>query len=170
MTELTQSELKEMLHYNPYTGIFIWKIQNSNRVSIGAVAGCLSPNGYIVIGIDNSLHRAHRLAFLYMTGEFPKDEVDHINGISDDNMWSNLRECSRSQNMANTTHHKNNTSGYKGVYLYKSSSKWYSQIAYGGKRICLGYFTCKHEAAKAYNKKALELHGAFARLNEIEEK
>lgn len=89
--KLTQKRLKKLLYYNPDTGIFTWKI-NSRRSLKDAPAGNLHPSGYIRIGIDSKEYRAHRLAFLYMEGYIPENDVDHINRVRDDNRWKNLRE------------------------------------------------------------------------------
>ena len=82
--QLTQERLKELLHYDPETGYFTWKISPNNAVKVGSVAGT-SMNNYIRIIIDHKAYLAHRLAFLYMEGYFPEHEVDHINRIRDDN-------------------------------------------------------------------------------------
>lgn len=163
---LTQKELKRQLRYNPESGIFTRIVSNSNRVKIGSIAGWYH-NGYISIDIDCESYGSHRLAWFYMTGEWPKDQIDHINHVRDDNRWSNLRECTNAQNGANASKSKNNTSGYKGVSWNNGINKWTTQIMFNYKKIHLGCFHCKHEAALAYNAKALELHGEFACLNEV---
>lgn len=166
---LTQEYLKQVLKYDPETGIFVWLIKPTLRIEAGAVAGSKSLNGYITIRYNYRLYYAQRLACLYMTGNFPKHHMDHINRDKTDNMWTNLRECDVSKNNANKSRQKNNTSGYKGVGWFKRDEKWRAVIQYKGKYIHIGYFDCKHEAARAYNKKALELFGEFAHLNVIEE-
>ncbi len=96
--------------------------------------------------------------------------VDHINRDRSDNRRCNLRVCTRSQNMSNTTKMKRNRTGYKGVYLMSpknGASGFEAKIGFGGKNLYLGYFKTPEEAARAYNKKALELHGEFAVLNEV---
>jgi len=110
---------------------------------------------------------AHRLAFVYMTDDFPPNQIDHINGKTDDNRWSNLRICTQSQNKANSGKHKNNTSGYKGVCWRKDNKKWTAGICHEGKRFHLGFFDDKEDAAMAYNKAAVELHGEFYHTNGI---
>lgn len=94
-------------------------------------------------------------------------QVDHINGNKLDNRRSNLRLCNNSQNQMNKGLQSNNTSGYKGVTWRKDVNKWRAQIFFGGKNFVLGNFENKKDAAKAYNQKALELHGEFAKLNDI---
>lgn len=97
----------------------------------------------------------------------PNEQVDHINGDGLDNRKSNLRICNGSQNRCNKGKPKNNTSGYKGVTWHTPNKKWVAQIAVNGKHSYIGSFKTKEEAAKAYNKKAKELHGEFARLNNL---
>lgn len=165
--ELTQEYLKSRLHYNPETGVFTRLVAASKNIKVGNVAGWENGRGYIHIMVKRKTYKAHRLTFLYMTGSFPKHEVDHINRIKDDNRWSNLRECSKSQNRANCGPNKNNMSGFKGVTWNKRAKKWTSQIRFEGKYIHLGYHDEINEAAKAYNKAAIKYHGKFALLNEI---
>jgi len=91
---ITQKELKELLHYNPDTGIFTRLIKTASSVQIGDVAGCKhKANGYIIINVLGIPYRAHRLAWLYMTGRWPKHQVDHDDHIRHNNKWSNLFEA-----------------------------------------------------------------------------
>jgi len=110
-----------------------------------------------------------RLAFFLMEGAWPIEEVDHINGDTHNNRWNNLRKCNRVQNSQNKGKRKHNTTGYKGVYpmSYGANVYYLSKIQSNGNAYYLGSFKTPEEAAKAYNEKALELHGEFARLNEI---
>lgn len=169
MADLTQKYLKTVLDYDPETGCFIRLVTTAKNVKIGDIAGCLSPIGYRMIGIDGRLYYAHRLTFLYMTGRFPKDHIDHINQKKNDNRWVNLRECTPSQNQANVGLPRNNTSGFKGVCWHKGSNKWMARIIIKRKSLHLGIFKSKGDAARAYNAKALELFGGFAQLNKVEE-
>ena len=162
---ITQNELKEVLEYNPDTGVFTWKKVNSNRIKVGDVAGCKANNkGYIsiMIRINKKLYSAHRLAHLYMTGNFPPIDIDHINHNPSDNRWCNLRAATKSQNLANVKMHKDNTTGYKGVSCDKRINKYKAEIRHNGKRITLGYFDTPIEAHAAYKKKAIEICGEFA--------
>jgi hypothetical protein len=99
--ELTQDKLKELLDYNPSTGEFIWKVYRNWRSKVGDTAGSVGNHGYVVIGVNGEAYLAHRLAFLYMEGEFPPDEVDHINTVETDNHWRNLCKCTRKENNNN---------------------------------------------------------------------
>lgn len=156
-----------MLHYDPETGVFTWKLPLSNRAIAGEEAGSPTPKGYTVITVDRQRFPAHRLAFLYMTGALPTFQVDHRNGVKWDNSWKNLREATPSQNRYNAGAQANNTTGYKGVFWSKRNGKFLAQIAKEKKLYYLGYFECPREAAHAYNKAAVELHGEFAVLNPI---
>ena len=160
MLELSQSELKEILHYNPKTGVFTWIESNSNRVKIGDIAGHFhKSSGYIVIAINGKLCKSHRLAWLYMTGHVPKDCIDHINGDRSDNRFCNLREATQSQNNQNRIKaQKNNTTGYLGVTFHKATNKYLAKIRIGGKCEHLGIFTTPEEASKAYLAKKREKH------------
>ena len=97
--------------------------------------------GYIHIFIDGTAHKAHRLACLYMTGEFPTNETDHVNHIRNDNRWENLRKTTRSENQRNRPKQGNNTSGCTGVFWSIERNKWRALISNGNKRIHLGYYT-----------------------------
>lgn len=167
MNEVTQEYLKTILYYNPKTGEFTRLVSTSNYVAVGDIAGSATLGGYVEMSVKNKSYLAHRLVFLYMTGSWPKNDVDHMNQIKNDNRWCNLRECTVSQNLANSKIPKNNTSGFKGVTWYKRDKKWKAQIMFRGKHINIGRYKEKNAAAMAYNDKALELFGEFAFLNEI---
>lgn len=158
---ITQSELKEVLEYNPDTGVFTWKKTVNSRAVVGSIAGHLDYQ-YIQITIYGKKYRAHRLAFLYMTGEWPKELVDHINQIKDDNRYTNLREATVSQNNMNSKKPKNNKSGYRGVHWDTTRNKWVARIKYKSKYRYLGRYTDIKEATEVYKKAAFELYGEFA--------
>jgi hypothetical protein len=113
---LTQEELKSILHYNPNTGVFIWRKQLSNRIRVGEVAGKTGPKGYLSIGIYGQRYLVQRLAFLYMKGTFPVYIIDHIDTNRANNSWNNLREATQQSNTYNSNLRKDNTSRVKGVY------------------------------------------------------
>ena len=156
---LTQEELKQLLHYDPETGVFTWLVDSNRKVKAGSIAGYKHSKGYVEVGISEFIYKAHRLAFLYMTGNFPLDCVDHINGIRDDNRWLNLRSCTNQQNQFNRRVYKDNKSGYKGVG--KIGDKWQAKICIGGVRRSIGTFDTPELASQAYQNHAKKVHGEF---------
>jgi len=144
---LTQEKLKQLLDYDSDTGIFRWRVRKAQCVKIGTLAGYKSKKGYRLIGVDGKYHYTHRLAWLYVYGEFPKNEIDHINHITDDNRISNLRSVTHSENGRNQSVQKNNTSGIMGVHKWKK--KWVAKIQVDGKYKHLGYFENIKDAKKA---------------------
>jgi len=154
---LTSEELRQDLDYNPETGIF------TKRLTAQSVGCFLGPKRYILVHVKGRGYLAHRLAWLYMTGEWPKDQLDHINGIKDDNRWTNLREATNGQNRANCQLQKNNTTGFKGVTAYPNG-RYRARVNLNKKFIHLGYYATAEEAYAAYCKGAIEVHGAYARF------
>ena len=156
---LTQDELKRIFHYEPATGLFTRLAKTGTRVNIGDIAQSHNGEGYIQIGINKLYYRAHRLAFLYVTGKWPDIQCDHINGIRDDNRWDNLRQATEAINAQNTHGLRaDNTSGYAGVTWDKQKRKWDAQIKLNSKTIHLGLFDCKHQAGAYRLHKKRELH------------
>jgi len=149
MPVLTQERLKEVLHYNPMTGIFTRKITLSSNAAKGNIAGCSTPEGYKQIGIDGKLYKAHRLAWLYYYGYFPEHVIDHRDRIKHHNWILNLREVSTQCNLRNTGNPKDNTSGVKGVCWHKQSQKWMASIVVNRKYKYLGIFKSFDEAVCA---------------------
>lgn len=160
---ITAERLREVLSYDPVTGIFHWLKSLSARAMAGAVAGSLKPSGYICINIDGNRHRAHRLAWIYMTGKAPAKMVDHRDNIRHHNWWSNLREADNQQNGANSRRKHFGTSGYKGVGWSKQRQKWMAKITVSRRQIHIGFYESKEEAAAAYARAARTHFGEFAR-------
>jgi hypothetical protein len=158
---LTAARLREVLNYDPETGVVTWLVRAANCIRIGDIAGCINPKGYHQVRIDRATYRTHRLAFLYMTGEWPPNETDHINGDKADNRWTNLRLATRSQNQANLRKMATNTSGYKGVRWHKG--KWEAKITVNGQQKYLGYFDCPATAHAVYAEAAKKHFNEFAR-------
>lgn len=162
-TELTQARLKELLHYDPETGVFTWVAPTSWRVRAGTVAGYLA-RGYRYIRVDGVRHGAHRLAVLYMLGHMPVAEVDHRNGVPSDNSWLNLRECTHAENHQNRGRHtaRSNAataqSGVPGVTWHKLRCKWRASVTSGGKQHHCGLFDTVAEAHQAYLTAKARLH------------
>lgn len=145
--DITLSELSSILKYDPDTGIFRWRITH-HRVKFNQIAGTKQEaRNCIQICIAKKMYKAHRLAFIFMTGSYPKGVVDHINGDGFDNRWDNLRDVSQAVNARNCKLSKNNTSGITGVYFDKSRSKWAASIKVNKKVISLGRFDTIEEAA-----------------------
>jgi len=160
---LTQAELKEQLHYNPETGIFTWIISKQG-FNANKLAESKTSCGYIRICVNRTSYKAHRLAFLYMTGSMPINEIDHINRIRNDNRWCNLREATSSENSKNMKKYANNTTGFTGVYKHLRGKKVYQAYANDkGKRKSLGYFFTALEASESYQKYVKSIHGEFYR-------
>lgn len=157
MTMITQTRLREVLEYDPETGIFTWKVTLSNSVPAASRAGTLHPNGYVYIHIDRRGYLAHRLAWLYITGSWPQDQLDHINGVKNDNRWVNLREADNRLNLENQRKaHRNNKLGVLGVT--PSQGKFRAVIRHLGHLRHLGYFATRELAHTAYLKAKRGLH------------
>ena len=148
-SSLTQARLQELLSYNPESGIFTWKLSNSNRVTVGSIAGSLRQHGYWYIGIDGKYYGAHRLAVLYITGQFPESVVDHLDRDRANNKWTNLQCTSTAINIRRQDTPKHNTSNCKNVSWSKRANKWLVQISVNYKRINCGYFNDFQEACNA---------------------
>mgnify|MGYP000972584377 CR=1 FL=1 len=145
---LSVDKLRSLLSYDPKTGVFVWKISGSPKALAGSVAGCRSGK-YLRIVIGGCQYPAHRLAWLYMQGEFPDGEIDHINGDCLDNRIENLRAVSHRENMRNSPLRSDNSHGVPGVYLNPRTGRWYAQSCHGGKNKHIGSFDSFEAAAAA---------------------
>lgn len=156
--------MKELLDYDPETGIFTWKVSRGG-IAKGSVAGHVSArDGYVRINVDRNLNLAHRMAWAIVHGVWPERTLDHKNLSRSDNRLSNLREATLQQNNLNKGMVSYNTSGWKGVSWNANTQKWRAQIDSKGKHYHLGLFDDVREAAEAYIFAALEHHGEFARF------
>lgn len=154
---LTQERLKELLDYDPDTGVFVWRVSRGG-INKDTQAGSKLSNGYIYISISKRRYYTHRLAWLYVHGCWPTNQIDHINRVRDDNRICNLREATPSENQWNGGKYKNNTSGLLGVQCIKSSGKWKAQITIHGIVKNLGHFNTPEEANAAYVRAKAEHH------------
>ncbi|MFV8757422.1 HNH endonuclease signature motif containing protein [Yersinia enterocolitica] len=160
MKELTQERLKELLNYEPDTGVFTWLVYRSFRAVAGSVAGRTNmTTGYIEIQIAGRRYKGHRLAWLYMTGEQASGHIDHVNEVKVDNRIGNLRVATRAENKRNVGITKANKSGAKGVY--KQGNRWIALAQMDGKKYRLGSFMCVDDAAKAYDSFCQQSYGDF---------
>lgn len=160
---MTQQELHNLLSYDPSNGVFRWRYTRRG-ISGGRIAGCDCEDGYTRIRVRGILYLASRLAWFYMKGKWPKDQLDHINTIKGDNSWHNLREASPSQNGANRSLQINNQSGFKGVHYCNTRLCWIARIHINDVVHYLGAYNTAAEAGEAYNKAALEHYHEFARV------
>lgn len=147
---LTQTRLKALLSYDRSSGNFTWR-ETRGRVKSGDRAGYVDRHGYLMIRVDKKRYSAHRLAWLYVIGEWPADLIDHKNGIRVDNRFCNLREADVVFNSQNVrTPNRNNSSGYLGVTYNRRAKLYVAHIRHSGKKHCLGYSKDPAEAHALY--------------------
>lgn len=171
MSELTAEYVRSRLAYDPDTGALTWKRrEENNRIDkmwntrfAGKLADHKNSSGHIQFGIGGRNYLAHRIAWLIVHGVWPKNDIDHINRVRDDNRLCNLREATRSQNCTNRNRRRNNTSGYHGVFRFQGG--WHAAIGLRNQKIHIGTFKCPTKAALKYDEAARNLHGEFATLN-----
>lgn len=164
---ITVEKLKERLDYDAETGNFYWKLRVNgynywNSRWAGKIAGCKDSYGYIIITIDDKPYKAHILAWLYVTGNFPERPIDHKDLCKSNNRFINLREASWRDNACNRPR-KKSKSGYSGVQFTRSG-KWRALIRINGVYTHLGIFSTLKEAVKVCDDARKEHHGEFAKI------
>jgi hypothetical protein len=155
--DLTQARLRELLHYDSDTGVFT-RLNSRKRTNAQGAVGSLYSCGYVYISLAPRRYIAHRLAWLYVHGYMPSNDLDHINGDRADNRIANLRECTRAENMQNYKKPRTNTSGFIGVHWRAKDNRWTAVINSGRKAHHLGLFSTPEEAASAYLAAKSRLH------------
>jgi hypothetical protein len=158
--KIKHQTLKNLLKYEEKTGNFFW-INNGAGRNFKKPAGFVDFKGYRLIKLLGNTYMLHRLAWFYITGEWPKEQIDHINGNKSDNRFENLREASNSQNQFNLGLRSTNKSGYKGVSWSKVKGKWHAVAYLNYKSYSLGFYDDIIEAAQAYKDFAKIVHGEF---------
>lgn len=148
---ITLEQLHNLLHYDPETGVFTWRTTNKYRreIKVGDRAGYADAKGYWLHRVNGATYLAHRLAWFYVHGEWPPHQVDHINGIRDDNRISNLRLATRTQNARNRALRSDNTSGHAGIHFDKRDKNWRVQSSLNGRNAYVGIFATLDEAITA---------------------
>lgn len=157
MKSLNSHQLRSILNYDPDTGRFTWRVKTSRKVVVGKEAGNTKLSGYVSIRINGQGHYAHRIAWCYVYGDWPTDEIDHINGIRNDNRIANLRHATRKQNMENRVQ-ATGASGYRGVVWLEANQKWRASITHNRQNIYLGLFATAEDASAAYREAAAFFH------------
>ena len=151
---LTQEQLKDILFYCPISGKFTWikKSKYANKNVSDTAGHTHKKTGYVSITINKKFNAAHRLAWLYMTGAYPENCIDHINGVKNDNSFKNLRDVDHATNHRNRKRCKNNTSGVSGVFIDKPTGLWEVKFTYNKVSHYFGRYKTVDEAIKVRNK------------------
>lgn len=163
MKNISHEDLLKVIHYSQETGEFRWKVRQSLAVPAGSIAGTIGKSGRRMIQINGDIFVAARLAWLYVHGSWPSQQIDHKNLNRSDDRIDNLREASPVENAQNRRKKSNNTSGFKGVHWVAHANKWQSRISVNGNRINLGLYSDIKDAAAAYAKAAKFYYGEFFR-------
>lgn len=169
---MTAASVRRLLDYDAATGLFKWRTragddphtQMWNTKFAGRPAGGISVGGYHRISINGVRYYSHHLAWLHVYGEWPAEDLDHRDTDKAHNAIANLRLATDAQNLSNRVAPAGNTSGYKGVSWNKRLRRWHAYIGKEGRRLHLGFFPSRDEAAVAYAEAARKIHGDFARL------
>lgn len=155
---LTQQALRKELQYNPETGKFLWLLHRKGR---RGTVGTVNKHGYLVITMSGRRIMAHRLAWFYMTGVWPAEELDHIDRDTSNNKFNNLREASHSENSVNSKIREDNSSGHPGICWDRQKMKWKVQISSSGNKRIQKHFYDFDQAVRFYKETAASLFKEF---------
>jgi hypothetical protein len=157
---LTHARLRELLDYNAETGVFTWRVSRQGHCKAGSAAGARRHDGYIRICVDQRRVWGHRLAWFYVHGEWPSQQIDHINGNPSDNRMCNLRDVAPRTNMENErrARRRKNGGSLLGAHWSTTWERWKSSIITGGKQIHIGWFDTEQQAHDAYIAAKRRLH------------
>ena len=161
--KITAEQLRARFHYDPNTGSFVRLVTCGGKIK-NTIAGWTHNEGYIALRIDRVSYLAHRLAWLYVFGRWPIDQLDHINGNRSDNRIQNLRECSNAENCQNVKAHRDGA-GKRGTTFDKRVGRWIASIGLDGKRYHIGYFDTQEQASSAYEAEKRRVHPFGASAN-----
>ena len=156
--DLTAEQLRQRINYDPETGVFTQKVRTTSRVKVGERLGSPARNGYLIITLSDRKYPAHHLAWLYVYGEWPRQHLDHVNRVRDDNRIVNLREASKVENGQNTKLSSRNTSGVKGVCWCRQHKRWKAYISLNRSTRALGRFEDINDAIAARKSAEALLH------------
>lgn len=147
---VTAERVRELFNYDEVTGVFTRKVRTAMRTKIGDIVGNKDTYGYLQVSVDGKLCLLHRLAWLYVHGEFPEGTIDHIDRCKTNNAITNLRDVSQQVNMTNLPVARNNRSGFKGVFFRKDAGKYFASVSHKGKRLHVGVYDTASAASSAY--------------------
>lgn len=162
---IEHDKLLSLIQYDPETGFLTNKVYRQNSKPVGEPLGTLSGNGQIMVHLCGRSYQAHRLIWFYMTGEWPKNLIDHKDRNPKNNKWENLREADKAQNGHNAKKKINNTSGVTGVWYRenkRSPSVWVAEIFVRGRKIYLGCAQNKEIAIEMRRVAELKYFGEYA--------
>ena len=154
VSKITPEEAHEFFRYDPESGQIFWR-HDRRKARAGAEAGTIYRGRlgeYRQVCFNYKIYRTHRLAWLLMTGDWPRGEIDHIDGDGLNNRWGNLRDVSRQENSCNRRVSSDNTSGYHGISWHRLAKKWSARICHAGKHESLGLYSDLSEAVAARDK------------------
>lgn len=161
---------RELFAYDPETGVVVFAKRRRANAEQGKRVGHVNVHGYREVKIQLSGRKysvgEHRLIWFLVNGEWPPHQIDHVNGVRDDNRWANLRLATKAQNQANTGRYRNNTSGFRGVSKSPQAGRWRASIKVAGRSRTIGHYDTKEDAAQAYLRAAREAFGDYVRADQ----